>query len=227
VRRVAASLAARFDERLAERTRLARDLHDTLVQTVQGSRMVARHALAQADDPDRTRRDLERLSGWLDRAVHEARAALYALRTSGPDDTDLAEAFRRMSVDSSGEHAPALSVSTRGTQRAVHPLVCADILAIGHEAIGNAVAHAKATAIDVELDYGRDFAMLVTDNGVGIVPSTLEDGRPGHFGLTGMRERAENIHASLSVTSSSSGTSLRLVVPGRLAFRGWEPARTL
>ena len=102
VRRVTAELAARFDERLAERTRLARELHDTLVQTVQGSRMVARHAVAHADDPAGTRRDLERLSGWLDQAVQEARAALNALRPSDLDANDLAETFRRMAEEPTG-----------------------------------------------------------------------------------------------------------------------------
>ena len=219
VRRVTTELAARFDERLAERTRLARDLHDTLVQTVQGSHLVARHALTQADDPVKARHELERLSGWLDRAVQEARAALDALRVAGPDEDDLAEAFRHMADASVGQDAASVSISTRGQARALHPVVRVDIFAIGHEAICNACAHAKATKVNVEMEYGRDFVMVVTDNGVGMDPTLIEAGKPGHYGLAGMRERAANIHASLSMTSSPAGTSLRLVVPGRLAFR--------
>ena len=219
VRRVTAELAARFDERLAERTRLARELHDTLVQTVQGSRMVARHAVAHADDPAGTRRDLERLSGWLDQAVQEARAALNALRPSDLDANDLADAFRRMADGIDGQDCPAISVSTRGAARALHPVVQDDVCAIAHEAIRNACAHARATRLNVEIEYGRDFVLLVTDNGVGMDQAVLDAGKPEHFGLAGMRERAANIHASLSMTSSAAGTSLRLVVPGRLAFR--------
>ena len=219
VRRITAELAARFDERLAERTRLARELHDTLVQTVQGSRMVARHAVAHADDPAGTRRDLERLSGWLDQAVQEARAALNALRTSDLDANDLAAAFRRMAEGTGGQDAPAISVATRGAARALHPVVQDEVCAIGHEAIRNACAHARATRLNVEFEYGRDFVLRVTDNGVGMDQAVLDAGKPEHFGLAGMRERAANIHASLSMTSSAAGTSLRLVVPGRLAFR--------
>ena len=219
VRRVTAELAARFDERLAERTRLARELHDTLVQTVQGSRMVARHAVAHADDPAGTRRDLERLSGWLDQAVQEARAALNALRPSDLDANDLADAFRRMAEGIDGQDCPPISVSTRGAARALHPVVQDDVCAIAHEAIRNACAHARATRLNVEIEYGRDFVLLVTDNGVGMDQAVLDAGKPEHFGLAGMRERAANIHASLSMTSSAAGTSLRLVVPGRLAFR--------
>lgn len=218
VRRITAELAARFDERLAERTRLARELHDTLVQTVQGSRMVARHAIAHADDPAGTRRALERLSGWLDRAVHEARAALNALRPTGLDADHLAATFHRMAEDS-GPDAPAVSVSTRGDARALHPVVQDEVGAIAHEAIRNACAHARATRLDIEVEYGRDFQLLVTDNGVGMDQAVLDAGRPEHFGLAGMRERAANIHASLSMTTSAAGTSLRLIVPGRLAFR--------
>jgi len=219
VRRVTAELAARFDERLAERTRLARELHDTLVQTVQGSRMVALHAAAQADDPAGTRRNLERLSGWLDQAVQEARAALNALRGSDLDANDLAAAIRHMAEGIDRQDCPAISVSTRGATRALHPVVQDDVCAIAHEAIRNACAHARAATLNVAIEYGRDFVLLVTDNGAGMDQAVLHAGKPEHFGLAGMRERAANIHASLSMTSSPAGTSLRLVVPGRLAFR--------
>jgi signal transduction histidine kinase len=117
------------------------------------------------------------------------------------------------------QDCPAISVSTRGATRALHPVVQDDVCAIAHEAIRNACAHARATRLNVEIEYGRDFVLLVTDNGGGMDQAVLDAGRPEHFGLAGMRERAANIHASLSMTSSAAGTSLRLVVPGRLAFR--------
>jgi signal transduction histidine kinase/ligand-binding sensor domain-containing protein len=219
VRRVTAELAARFDARLAERTRVARELHDTLVQTVQGSRMVAMHAVENVDDPAATRRDLERLSGWLDRATQEARDALNALRSSEVDADDLAASFRRMGEATVGPTAPAISVTTRGDARALHPVVHDDVCAIGREAVRNACAHARATQLSVEIEYGRDFLLVVNDNGVGMDEAVLAAGKPEHFGIAGMRERAANIHASLSITTSATGTSLRVVVPGRLAFR--------
>ena len=217
VRRVTAELAARFDERLAERTRLARELHDTLVQTVQGSRMVARHAVAHSDDPAGTRRDLERLSGWLDQAVQEARAALNALR---PSDLRRERSRRCIPPHGGGNRRagpPAISVSTRGAgTRAPPGRATNDVCAIGLEAIRNACAHAGATRVNVEIDCGRDFVLLVTDNGVGMDQAVLDAGKPEHFGLAGMRERAANIHASLSsrapLPAPPSGSSC----PGRL-----------
>jgi signal transduction histidine kinase len=94
-----------------------------------------------------------------------------------------------------------------------------EVCAIGHEAIRNACAHARAARLNIDIEYGRDFVLLVADNGVGMDQAVLDAGRPEHFGLAGMRERAATIHASLSMTSGANGTSLRLVVPGRLAYR--------
>jgi signal transduction histidine kinase len=88
-------LKQRFDERLAERTRIARDLHDTFLQTIQGSKLVADAALKQSTDSSRMRGALEQLSIWLGRATEEGRAALNSLRTSTTETNDLAEAFRR------------------------------------------------------------------------------------------------------------------------------------
>lgn len=218
VRRLTAELTVRFDERLAERTRVARELHDTLVQTIQGSRMVASYAVAHTNDAEGMRKALERLSTWLDQAVQEARAALNALRSSALEPNDLVEAFRRAAAGIDTQTPPALSVTTTGHERALHPIVQDDILAIGQEAIRNACLHARATRLTVEIEYGRDFVLSVTDNGIGIAPPLLDSGRPGHFGLAGMRERAANIHASLSMTSADGGTAVRLVVPGRVAF---------
>lgn len=219
VRRLTAEFAARFDERLSERTRLARELHDTLVQTVQGSRMVARHAVANMDDPAAARRDLERLAAWLDQAVQEARAALNALRPSDVDAENLDVLFRRIADRIDGDAVPAIAVSTRGTVRVMHPVVRDEVCAIGHEAIRNACAHAHATHVNVVIEYERDVVLLVSDDGVGIDDAVLAAGKPEHFGLAGMRERAAHIHAALSITSSTAGTSVRLVVPGPLAFR--------
>ena len=87
LRRVAHALSMRFDERLAERTRIARDLHDTFLQTVQGSKMVADDALDTPLDPSRMRKALEQLSGWLQQAIDEGRAALNSLRTSATSPT--------------------------------------------------------------------------------------------------------------------------------------------
>jgi signal transduction histidine kinase len=95
-----------------------------------------------------------------------------------------------------------------------------EIFRIGYEAIRNACAHAKADRIEVALDYGLDLTLRVIDDGVGIDAAVVESGKDGHFGLRGMRERAERIGARLTVArGDAAGTVITLAVPGRLAYR--------
>jgi signal transduction histidine kinase len=226
VRRVSAALSARFDERLAERTRLARELHDTLLQTVQGSKLLADDALDRADDPEHVRSALERLSAWLGRAVVEGRAALNSLRTSTTEANDLAEAFRRTTDSPTKPTGLDASVTLRGGPRDLHPIVSDEIFRIGEEAIRNAFAHACATRLEVTLDYTHDLTLRVVDNGVGVGSAIAGAGGQGRFGLAGMRERAANIGATLTIDHASPGTTVALVVAGRTAFRSDTPSRS-
>jgi signal transduction histidine kinase len=217
---VARTLSARFDERLAERTRMARDLHDTLLQTVQGSRMVADNALSQPDDPDGMRRAMEQVSTWLGQASAEGRAAVSSLRTSTTERNDLAEAFRRAIEDCGRQGTIQGSLSVAGDTTEMHPVVRDEVYRIGYEAIRNACTHSGGSRLEVGLTYAHDLIVRVADNGVGIAPSVSHEGKEGHFGLRGMRERAARIEARLRVVSSaSSGTEIVLTVPGRVIFR--------
>src|SRR5262249_2824462 len=123
IRQIARMLNARFDERLAERTRVARDLHDTLLQTVQGTKMVADAALAQHDDAAGMRRAMEQVSTWLGQSSMEGRAAVKALRTSTVETNDLAEAFRRAIEDCRRQGSLEASLSVTGEPRDMHPVV--------------------------------------------------------------------------------------------------------
>jgi signal transduction histidine kinase/ligand-binding sensor domain-containing protein len=219
VRRVAAMLTARFDDRLAERTRIARELHDTLLQTVQGSKLLAEAAL-DSGDSDRMRVAMERVTKWLGQAVAEGRGAVAALRTSTEAVNDLADAFRAAADDNPVKSAALIfSVVARGAPRDLHPIARDEIYHIGYEVIRNVCAHAKATRLEIELDYAHDLVMRISDNGVGIDPDIVRSGKPGHYGLRGMRERASTIGATLSVDASPAGTRITLVVPGQSAFR--------
>jgi hypothetical protein len=219
VRQVASGISARFDERLAERTRLARELHDTFLQTVQGSKMVADDALEQSGDPLRMRRAMEQLSGWLGQATQEGRAALNSLRTSTTEGNDLAEAFRRATDDCLIPGAMAATFSVVGDARAIHPIVRDEIYRVGYEAIRNACMHSRASRLEVELLYADDLAVRVSDNGIGIDPTIADEGKDEHFGLKGMRERAARIGAKFTLASSaSSGTEITIVVPGGIVF---------
>src|SRR5262249_37807916 len=171
VRQVARTINARFDERLAERTRLARELHDTLLQTVHGSKLVADDALESSDDPVRLRRALKQVSGWLEQATREGRAALNSLRTSTTEGNDLAEALRGAIEDCRVKSSVDASFSVLGTAREMHPIVRDEVYRVGYEAIRNSCEHSQASRLEVELKYTQELSLNVADNGIGIDPS--------------------------------------------------------
>lgn len=220
VRQIARNIGLRFDERLAERTRMARELHDTFLQTIQGCTMVADDALEKTSDPEYMRRALERLSKWLNQATREGRDALNSLRTATTEKNDLAEAFRRATQD--GLIPPSMTVvfSVVGEPKEMHPIVRDEVYRIGYEAIRNSIVHSNASLVRVELKYEQDLSVRVKDNGVGIDPAIVSQGKNQHFGLQGMRERADRIGGKLTLVSSpTSGTEVIVTVPGSTVFR--------
>ena len=220
LRRFATSLKQRFDERLQERTRLARDLHDTLLQTIQGSKMVADNAREHLDNPRVTGRALDRLSEWLDRASIEGRAALDALRSSSVEANDLVGALHRVADDCIIGARMTVSVSTVGAIREMHPIARDEVYRIAYEAIRNACAHSGARDLWVELEYKRRFQVTVRDNGCGVDEEVLRCGKAGHFGLAGMRERALSVGGVFNISSSShAGTVVSVVIPGQAIYR--------
>jgi ligand-binding sensor domain-containing protein/signal transduction histidine kinase len=217
-------LNIRFDERLAERTRLARELHDTLLQTIQGSKMVADAGLDDPADPGRAYRALERVSKWLAQATQEGRAALAALRSSATQRNDLAEALERAGEDCVFNTAMTFALTSEGVAREMHPMVRDEVYRTGYEAMRNACSHSQGTRLDVELTYARDLVLRIRDNGVGIDQRIVAHGKEGHFGLKGMKERAGRIGAKLRFNSTNSGTEVELNIPGSVAFRGEKAA---
>jgi signal transduction histidine kinase/ligand-binding sensor domain-containing protein len=221
VRQVSKAMAARFDERLSERSRIARSFHDTILQTIQGSKLVADSALKQSSDPARMRGALEQLSVWLGRVTDESRAALESLRTSTKETNDLAEAFQRTMEECRINSPMAATFSVVGEVSEMHPVVRDEVYRIGCEAIRNASVHSHATHLQVELAYAEDLILRVHDNGVGIDPAIVDKGKEGHFGLQGMHERARRIMARFTIdTSTLSGTAIKLIVPGGIVYRG-------
>ena len=220
VRQIEAAAAVRFDERLAERTRLAREMHDTLLQTIQGSKMVADDALDSPADPAGMRRAMQQLSAWLGRAMAEGRAALHSLRTSTTQGNDLLEAMQRATESEAIPRSMNATCTASGVRREMHPIVRDEIYRIGYEGILNAAMHSGASRLSVELEYGHNVTLRLKDDGVGIEPELVDRGKPGHFGLLGMRERAARIEATLTIASAKgAGTTITLIVPGGIAFR--------
>lgn len=219
VRQIASALTARFDERLAERTRLARELHDTLLQTIQGSRLVAEDALSDPADAERMRRALQRLSGWLSQATREGRDAVNALRASTTRTNDLAEGLRQSAEESVRPGTLDLSITSSGPVRQMHPILRDDLFHAGAEAIRNAIRHSGGTSIRVELTYGANLSLKIIDNGQGIPEEIVERGKSGHFGLTTMRERIERIGGQMRLFSHpGAGTEVEFTIPGSLLY---------
>jgi signal transduction histidine kinase len=226
LRQVARQFNIRLEERVGERTRIARDLHDTFLQTIQGSKLVVDDALEPSTDPARMRRAMQQLSVWLASAMQEGRAALNSLRTATTQTNDLAEALRRVTVDGLIPSSMAVTFSVVGDAKEMHPIVRDEIYRIGYEAIRNACVHSGASRLEVELRYARDLTLRVDDNGTGIDPAIADRANDGHFGLQGMRERAARIGGKLKLGSTSnSGTEIKLIVPGGIIFRKMIPAR--
>jgi signal transduction histidine kinase len=220
LRQVAQQFNIRLEERVSERTRITRELHDTFLQTIQGSKLVADDALEPPTDPIRMRRAMEQLSVWLASAMQEGRAALNSLRTATTQTNDLAEALRRVTEDGLIPSSMTVTFSVVGDAKEMHPIVRDEIYRIGYEAIRNACVHSGASRLEVELRYANDLSLCVNDNGTGIDPAIAARGKDGHFGLQGMRERAARIGGKLTLGSSSSpGTEIKLIVPGGICFR--------
>ena len=211
----------RFEERLAERTHLARELHDTFLQTLQGSKLVAEAALDKSSDSEYVRRSLEKLSSWLDQAMREGRAALNSLRTPTLQAKDVGKSFKEI-VDASALHGFTQRIlDVNGDVIELHPIIAHEIYRIGYEAIHNAIQHSGGSRLEVTLTYSRDILLQVRDNGAGMKPTLVAEGRAGHFGLQSMRERAARIGARFKLSSSlGDGTTIELRISANSASRG-------
>ena len=216
---IAAYNNSRFHERLDERTRLAREFHDTMLQTIQGSKLVADDALEKCTDA-RTRETLGRLSVWLERAAEEGRSALNSLRTSPAESDNLAEELRSAGEECVFGSPIRFDLSAEGEIRQLHPIIHDEVFRIGYEAIRNSVGHSNARRLSVELSFTNSLILRVRDNGNGFDPDEAARRTDRHFGLLGMRERASRIGGQLKLRSSPGrGTLVEVVVPRNIAFR--------
>src|SRR5215469_1192976 len=166
----------RLNERLAERLRISRELHDTLLQTIQGSKLVADDALKKPDDHVRMQQAMEQLAIWLDQVMHEGRVAVNSLRTSTTQGNDLAAALKRATEECRMQRSIEVSFIVGGNAKQMHPAVRDEVYRIGYEAIRNACNHSGGNRLEVSLSYTRDLALRVFDNGVGIDPFIADHG---------------------------------------------------
>ncbi|HWC17581.1 MAG TPA: two-component regulator propeller domain-containing protein, partial [Terriglobales bacterium] len=226
LRQVARQFNIRMEERVNERTRVARDLHDTLLQSFQGV-LLKFHAVTYLlpDHPDEAQKNLEAVIEQARSAVTEGRNTVYGLRSSTISSSDLARTISTLGEELVANHAdqtpPDFRVHVQGEPRDLAPLLCDEVYRVAGEALRNAFKHAHATRIEVEFRYDRrQFRMRVRDNGKGIDPNILGgDGPAGHYGLPGMHERAKLVGGKLSVWSEiHSGTEIELAIPASVAY---------
>jgi len=217
---LARQLNARYQERAGERMRIARDLHDTLLQSFQGLMLrlqVVEDLLPDGKAKDQLEESLERA----DNAIAEARNAVQDLRSSATTPHELAEALRALGDELATDDSAAFRLVVEGTARDMHPIIRDEFYRIAREAVRNAFTHARAHRIETELTYGTsELRLRIRDDGQGIPAEFVEEGRPGHYGLTGMRERARQIGARLGIWSGTgAGTEIELRIASAIAYR--------
>jgi signal transduction histidine kinase len=212
----------RLNERVNERTRIARELHDTLLQNVQGL-ILKIHAIAKRlPTADPTRQEIDKTLDFADQVLAEGRDRVRSLRSATVSDDDLPAAFQLVAEESSPNRTATFKTVVEGSVRGLHPMIREESYSVGREAIINALKHSEARNVEVEIIFdSREFRLRIRDDGRGIAPDVLEKGgRADHWGLQGMRERASRIGAKLDVWSlPGSGTEVELTVPAAAAYR--------
>jgi signal transduction histidine kinase/ligand-binding sensor domain-containing protein len=226
LRRLAYQFNMRLEERVSERTRIARDLHDTLLQSYQG--LILRFQAATNLLPERPVEAKQRFESAIDQAaqaITEGRDAVQGLRSSTVETNDLAMAIsalgEELAADGTIADSALFRMAVEGTPRNLHPILRDEVYRIAGETLRNAFRHAQARQIEVEIHYdAQQFRLRVRDDGKGIDPEILgEQPRPGHFGLHGMRERAKIVGGQLEVWSElDSGTEIELSIPASRAY---------
>ena len=227
VRRLQREYTSAIEARVNERTRIARELHDTLLQSLQAllfQYQAARNLFAAGSE-----RAMQVLDTTLDRteqAIAEGRDAIRDIRSDNVAQNTLPELLTMAGTElaeSQADHAlPAFGVTVEGERRTLTPIIREETYRIGLELLRNAFRHAKARRIETEIRYGDDTLRLrIRDDGKGMDLKVLQGDSRGHWGLRGVRERAERIGAKLDVWSEAgAGTEYQLTVPARIAYDG-------
>jgi ligand-binding sensor domain-containing protein len=219
-RKLAHEFNVRLEERVIERTRIARDLHDTLLQSFQG--LMLRLQVVDNLLPEGTAKSkLEKTLQLGDQAITEGRTAVYDLRSSTTTTNDLAEALTAVGEELAAIDGPNFRLEIEGAHRELHPIIRDETYRIAREGLRNAFSHAEARHIEVELRYReRAMEVRIRDDGKGIPPEVLKEGRRGHYGLDGMRERSRQIGGKLEIWSGpGTGTEIALSIAAAIAYR--------
>jgi len=229
LRQATARVATRLEGRLAERSRIARELHDTLLQSFQGVVFLFQ-GTANLLPAGEAKQKFEGALDQAEQAIVGGRDAVHEMRSSEAA-SELSAAIsafaEEFAASQPGNGSPTIHVRVEGTPRTLNTLLHDEAYRIAVEALRNAFQHAQAHQIEVEIIYGeRQLLLRVRDDGKGVDPDVLGHGRAGHFGLPGMHERAKLIGGSLEVRSKAgSGTEVELAIPSSIAYTKSRPTR--
>jgi signal transduction histidine kinase len=233
LRQMTARVNLRYTERLAERTRIARELHDTLLQSFHG--LMFRFQAARNMLPRRPEEAIQTLDGAIARAeqaIAEGRDAIQGLRSEPVAHNDLAQLLTAMgqelaSSQEANRDSAIFRVTVEGDRQTLSPILQDEVYRIARELLRNAFQHARARQIEAEVRYdARVFRLRVRDDGKGIDPGVLQQGeRARHWGLPGIRERAKQIGARLDFWSEvGAGTEVELSIPASVAYGKFRDA---
>jgi signal transduction histidine kinase len=220
----------RFEERVSERTRIARDLHDTLLQSFHG--LLLRFQAVSNLLPARAQEAKKRLDDAIDQAaqaITEGRDAVQGLRSSATAPNDLALALstlgQQLRASETSQNPPEFHLEVEGAPRDLHAILRDEVYRIAGEALRNAFRHAQARRIGAELHYDeKQLRVRIRDDGKGMDARSVDGaGRPGHWGLPGMHERARLVGGNLEVWSQAdSGTEIELTIPASAAYASFR-----
>jgi signal transduction histidine kinase len=222
LRHVSNQFRLRLAERLEERERIARELNDTLLQSVGGLILRFQTATERIPQGDPTRQMLEEALRQSDQVLEEGRERVLGLGVSSTEPTQLPQAFAAVGHELRQEHPADFRVVVNGDPRELHPIVRDEVYRIGREAIANSFQHANAKRCEMEISYDPGGLRIgFRDDGRGVDATTLGEGQlSGHWGLPGMHERARKIGAHLEIWSRHRlGTEVELRVPASIAYR--------
>jgi signal transduction histidine kinase len=213
-------LKVRLDARLAERERIARELHDTLLQGFQGLILQFESVLQRIPPHEPASGMMAKALDRADQVLLEGRDRVRDLRAEAMPGQELPELLAACGNDFAPDHTIDFRIGVQGIVQPLDPIARDEMYQIGREAILNAFRHSGASKIEVAIAFARsNLRLRVRDDGRGIDQETLERGLPGHWGLSGMRERAQKLGAQLSLWSQPGvGTEIELTVPAKIAY---------
>ena len=209
----------------SERDRIARDLHDTLLQGVQGLIWRLHTIAGRLPQQDPVRLGMESALDSAESILAHSRDRVQDLRGVIARPENLVDQLTEIGENLAIDHAASFSAKFTGTPRDVDDFAQNEVCFIAREALSNAFSHSGATEVGIHVAFAdRDLTIEISDNGVGIEPDVLMAGKAHHFGLTGMRERADGLGGTFTVASSETdGTTINLVLRASIAYK--DPGR--